>query len=73
MDPIVLGGILGGTGVFFVTQEEHRSSLRPYIIGSVGSGWGGWMATQIWNYPSTMNILLCSVVGVIVFDHFLML
>jgi len=74
MDPITLGAIMGGCGALAVSHSnDNPNRKRSFLIGSVGGGWGGWMAVQIFSRPTVVNVLVCSVVGVIVFEKFLMI
>jgi len=73
--PIALGALMGGTAQVVMAR---RSPLKPrsydaFVIGAVGGGWGGWMATQIWPDPSVLPVALGAFVGLVVFSHFLLL
>ena len=74
MDPISQGCLMGAGFAIVATQRspiKKQNIKKSFLIGAVGGGWGGWMSSQLWSDPSGLNVLLCSVVGVIVFDHFL--
>ena len=76
IDPIVLGAVFGGA---VQVGLSRRNPLTPtnlghrFVIGAVGGGWGGWMASEFMTTPSAFSILACSIVGVVVFNHFLRL
>ena len=76
MDPIIFGGL---SGIIFTVTMSYKSPVKkpelskPLLIGAVGGGWGGWMASQLWSNPERGSIILFSIVGVVVFDHFLRL
>ena len=76
MDPIIFGGF---SGSIFTVTTSYKSPVKkselskPLLIGAVGGGWVGRMASQLWSDPLRGSVLLCSIVGVILFDHFLRL
>ena len=75
LSPITLGALMGGTAQLVMSR---RSPLRPrsydaFVIGAVGGGWGGWTVSQMLPTPSILPVALGAFVGLVVFNHFLIL
>lgn len=74
VDPIFLGAIFGGVTQVSLTRRNPLTTSNlghRLVIGGVGGGWGGWMASELMTTPGVLSILVGSIVGVVVFNHFL--
>jgi len=78
MDPIVQGTLFGaivygicGDVLMSMPESLRQNRIHQTVIGGVGGGMGGWMASQILPNPNGVYVMVGSLMGAVVLSKFL--